>query len=120
VIITKRQLRRIIKEAIADEPIRQIAGDSFSPDVLKARERSKPAPGAFKDTIIMSPTGDSVLVGGMETDVEYDLGARLHELSGVMLPTELEDDLHSMIMKQMADGYVEIPISWSPGAGWRF
>ena len=118
--ITKQQLRRIIKEAMADEPIRQIAGDSFPADVLKARERSKPAPGAFKDTIVMSPTGDSVLVSGMETDVDHDLGARLYELSGVMLPTELEDDLHSMIMKQMADGYVEIPISWSPNTGWKF
>ena len=67
----------------------------------------------------MSPNGDSVLVGGEETDMSM-LDIRLYELSGVTLPTELEDDLRIMATKQMADGYVEIPISWSPNTGWEF
>ena len=46
--ITKRQLRRIIRESTYGSYAKQ-------------------SPGSYSDVIVMSPTGDSVLVGGMES-----------------------------------------------------
>ena len=117
--ITKRQLRRIIKEAIEqDETITMARGDSF-PHRTRAPKPASSQTGPFKDTIVMSPNGDSVLVGGEETDVSM-LDIRLYELTGQQLGTALDDKLMRMVMKQVADGYVEIPISYTPEQGWSF
>jgi len=48
------------------------------------------------------------------------LDIRLYELTGQQLGTALDDKLMRMVMKQVADGYVEIPISYAPEQGWRF
>jgi hypothetical protein len=117
--ITKRQLRRIIKEAIDDEPIRMVPGDSFTHKDHGIKSYASRTGTSFKDTIVMSPNGDSVLIGGEETDVSM-LDIRLYELTGQQLGTELDDKLMRMVMKQVADGYVEIPISYTPEQGWRF
>ena len=96
------------------------AGSSFNQaDTRYQAPKSSAKPGEFKDTIVMSPTGDSVLVGGEET-LPDELDIRLVEIMGQQLPRELENKLAHMVMKQMADGYVEIPISWSPNTGWKF
>ena len=116
--ITRRQLRRIIKEAIEQgETITMARGDSFPHRTRAPKRLTKPGP--FKDTIVMSPNGDSVLVGGEETDVSM-LDIRLYELAGQQLGTALDDKLMRMVMKQVADGYVEIPISYTPEQGWSF
>jgi hypothetical protein len=119
--ITKRQLRRIIRETIEmGEPITLRPGSAFNQEDLRYQTPKKlSTPGEFKDTIVMSPTGDSVLVGGEETGPD-ELDIRLYEIMDQMLPPELESKLARMVMKQMADGYVEIPISWSPNTGWKF
>ena len=119
--ITKRQLRRIIRETIEmGEPITLRPGSAFNQEDLGYQAPKKlSAPGAFKDTIVMSPTGDSVLVGGEETGPD-EIDIRLYEIMDQMLPPELESKLARMVMKQMANGYVEIPISWSPDTGWKF
>ena len=119
--VTKRQLRRIIKETIKmGEPITLRPGSAFNQEDLKYQApKKRSTPGDFKDTIVMSPTGDSVLVGGEETGPD-ELDIRLYEIMDQQLPPELESKLARMVMKQMADGYVEIPISWSPNTGWKF
>jgi len=119
--ITRRRLRRIIKEAIEQgETITYRGGDTFAASRTRApgpKRLSKP--GLFKDTIVMSPNGDSVLIGGEETDMSM-LDIRLYELTGQQLGTALDDKLMRMVMKQVADGYVEIPISYTPEQGWSF
>ena len=117
--ITKRQLRRIIKEVMADEPIRMIPGDSLDAEIMKQRRSKKTASSDFRDTIVMSPAGDSVLVGGQETSPD-DVEGTLEALSGQMLGYGDVAKLEALLKKQMAAGYVEIPISWSPNTGWRF
>ena len=117
--ITKRQLRGLIHEAMADEPIRQIAGDSFPPEMLKTQKLAKSTAGAFKDTIIMSPSGDGLLVGGKETALQ-SVVRELEVQSGESIPTRVAGDINAKLLKQMGEGYVEVPISWSPTAGWKF
>ena len=117
--ITKKQLRKIIKEVMADEPIRMIPGDSLDAEMMKQRRSKKTASSDFRDTIVMSPAGDSVLVGGQETSPDNVEGA-LEALSGQMLGYGDVAKLESLLKKQMASGYVEIPISWSPNTGWKF
>ena len=117
--ITKSQLRRIIKEVMADEPIRMIPGDSFDAEMMKQRRSKKIAPSDFRDTIVMSPAGDSVLVGGQETSLD-NVEDTLEALSGQTLGYGDVAKLEALLKKQMAAGYVEIPISWSPNTGWKF
>ena len=117
--ITRRQLRRIIKEVMADEPIRMIPGDSLDAEIMKQRRSKKTASSDFRDTIVMSPAGDSVLVGGQETSPD-DVEGTLEALSGQMLGYGDVAKLEALLKKQRAAGYVEIPISWSPNTGWRF
>ena len=117
--ITKGQLRALIHEAMADEPIRQIAGDSFPPEMLKTQKRAKSTAGAFKDTIIMSPSGDALLVGGKETALQ-GVVRELEVQSGESIPARIAGDINAKLLKQMGEGYVEVPISWSPATGWKF
>ena len=122
--ITKKQLRRIIREAMADEPIRMIPGDSFSPSQLRAlaqkktASKPKPMPGSFKDTIILSPAGDSVLVKGEETEIE-DVPITLEVMTGFGMSDSDADNLIFSLEDQMSDGYVELEVSYKNGKwGW--
>jgi len=122
--ITKRQLRRIIREAMADEPIRMLPGDSFEAQpgtagnkhLGRSRQTSKRG---YKTTITLSPTGDSLLVSGGETELDF-VPSALYIASGQKVPEALGDAMIDKIEKQMASGYVEVPISWSPSTGWKF
>ena len=118
--ITKRQLRRIIKEAMADEPIGMIPGDSFPAGTFKSRRSKKPQPsGEFRDTIVMSPTGDTLLVGGQEVAFQNAV-KELEILSGQPISAMTASDINAKLFKQMGEGYIELPISWSQNKGWRF
>ena len=117
--ITKRQLRKIIKEVMADEPIRMIPGDSFDAATLKSRRSKKTSSSEFGDTIVMSPAGDSVLVGGQETSPD-NVDVALEALSGQEMGYGDVAKLEALLKKQMESGYVEIPITWSPSTGWKF
>ena len=114
--ITKRQLRRIIKEAMADEPIQQIPGDHFS---RKSDYSKKTVGKSYSDVIVMSPAGDSVLVMGMEVDPS-SISYELQVASGQKMPMSVAEKLRSELDRQLRSGYVEMPISWSPNTGWRF
>ena len=114
--ITKRQLRRIIREAMADEPIRMIPGDSFPADALKSRSRKSQHSGEFRDTIVMSPAGDTLLVGGQEVALQNAV-KELEIQSGQPISAMQAGDINAKLLKQHGQGYVELPISWSPDAG---
>ena len=90
--ITKRQLRRIIKEAIQGE--------------------------TWSTVIVMSPAGDSVLVDGQEVDPR-SIAYELEVASGQNVSSAMARDLENKLMSQMRTGYVEMPVSWSPDTGWK-
>lgn len=91
--ITKKQLRKIIKEVLQG--------------------------GVYNTVIVMSPAGDSVLVDGQEVDPR-SIAYELEVASGQSVPPDITKDLENKLMSQMRTGYVEIPISWSPNTGWKF
>ena len=91
--ITKKQLRRIIKEALQG--------------------------GIYSTVIVMSPAGDSVLVDGQEVDPR-SIAYELEVASGQNVPSATARDLENKLMSQMRTGYVEMPISWSPSTGCKF
>jgi hypothetical protein len=115
--ITKRQLRRIIKEAMKDEPTRMASGDAFS------RVSTGPIPwqkgsSEYSDTIVMSANADSVLVDGKETYVE-DVPQQLAIVSGFPMEGNDPDNLIFALEEMMQDGYVELEISYENGQwGW--
>ena len=91
--ITKRQLRRIIKEALQGE--------------------------TWTTVIRMSPNGDSVLVKGREVDPR-NIVHELEVASGQSIPPDEAKNLEEELMKQFNRGYVEIPVAWQPNVGWLF
>ena len=122
--ITKRQLRRIIREAMDDEPIRMIPGDSFEEQPSSVGNKylgrnQQTSKRGYKTTITLSPTGDSLLVSGSETELDF-VPSALYIASGQRVPDALGDAIIDKIEKQMEDGYVEVLISWSPNTGWKF
>jgi hypothetical protein len=114
--ITKRQLRRIIKEAMPDKPIRMASGNSFSkawPSNVAQRGSSE-----YSDTIVMSPNADSVLVNGKETYIE-DVPQELSIASGFSMEGNDSDNLIFALEEMMQDGYVELEVSYKNGQwGW--
>ena len=101
---------------MADEPIRQIPGDNF---FRKSDYSKKTAGKSYSDVIVMSPAGDSVLVGGAEVDPS-SISYELQVASGQKMPMSVAAKLRSELDRQAKSGYIEIPISWSPDAGWKF
>jgi len=94
--ITRRQLRKIIKEA------------SFGGTAQMSDDGSY-----FRDVIVMSPNGDSVLVDGNEvyTDqVPYQLDGMGFPMSDVDA-----DNLIFVLEEMMADGYVELMVTYENG-----
>ena len=89
--ITKRQLRRIIREAIQGE--------------------------TWSTVIRMSPNFDSVMVKGREVDPR-NIVNELEVASGHSIPPYEAKSLKGELMKQFNRGYVEIPVAWTPDAGW--
>ena len=119
--ITKRQLRRIIKEAMVDEPIRMVPGDSFSVSSSSGQRKpyTKSSADTYSDVIVMSPHGDSLLVGGSETYLE-NVVKELEVQTGQSIPVPTAGAINAELLKQMGQGYVELPISYTPKHGWRF
>jgi hypothetical protein len=122
--ITKRQLRRIIKEAMVDEPIRMVSGDSFFSDREANPHDSsmygEPEDGYdYNDVIVMSPAGDALLVGGQEVELQ-NLVRELEVQTGQSIPVRTAGEINAKLFKQMGEGYVELPMSWSQDTGWVF
>ena len=93
--ITRKQLRQIIKEA-------------YKETAVMAKDGSY-----FRDVIVMSPDGDSVLVDGNETYVDqvpYQL-----ELMGFPMGETDADNLIFALEEMMADGYVELMVTYENG-----
>ncbi len=121
--ITKRQLRKIIREAMVDEPIRMAPGDSFEAQPPTAGNKylgrsQQTSKRGYKTTITLSPTGDSLLVSGGETELDF-VPSALYIASGQRVPTAIGDAIVDKIEKQMRSGYVEVPISFENGK-WSF
>ena len=124
--ITKNQLRRIIREALNDDtPIRTVSDEEFAQTakdaMYKKRSGDRPwgsysqaADDSFRDTIIMSPNGDSVLVDGMETYI-YDVPQQLELVSGFPMSDTDGDNLIFALEDQMSDGYVELSVNYENG-----
>ena len=93
--ITRRQLRQIIKEA-------------YEETAEMAEDRSY-----FRDVIVMSPNGDSVLVDGNEVYVQ-DVPQQLDMMGFPMSDTDA-DNLIFALEDMVADGYVELMVTFEDG-----
>ena len=103
--ISKRQLRKIIREAV----------DSVRPYGTYATEWYRAGPEQYySDVIVMSPNGDSVLVDGMETYIQ-DVVQQLELSSGVPMSHNDADIVLRKLMKQMRSGYVELEVTYQNG-----
>ena len=94
--ITRKQLRQIIKEVSYGETAQTSDDGSY-----------------FRDVIVMSPNGDSVLVDGNEVyidQVPYQL-----ELMGFPMTGNDPDNLIFALEEMMADGYVELMVTYEDG-----
>jgi len=107
--ITKKQLRRIIKEAIAESrPL--VPQDPNRPWGSYSQKEDE----SFRDVIVMSPNGDSVLVDGMETYI-YDVPQQLEYASGFPMSDTDGDNLIFALEDQMSGGYVELSVTYENG-----
>ena len=115
--ITKRQLRRIIREAMVDEPIRMVPGDSFSSSgrsgQLKSYAQMEDDGSYYKDVIVMSPNADSVLIDGEEVYIE-NVPDHLEKMGFPMKGND-PDNLIFALEEQHRDGYVELAIKYENG-----
>ena len=102
--ITKRQLRRIIKEAIED---------TIAPDKPWGSYSEKGGD-YYSDTIIMSPNGDSLLVDGRETYLQ-DVPTQLEMASGISMEPAFAQALMRELERQMRSGYVEKVVEFQSG-----
>jgi len=98
--ITERRLRSVIREVIAESR-------PWGSYATKDNE-------TFRDVIIMSPNGDSVLVDGMETYIT-DVPQQLEVVSGYPMNDAEADRLISTLDKQMSSGYVELSVEYKDG-----
>ena len=113
--ITKRQLRRIIREAMKDEPIRMRSGDSFSSPSATPQSHAKMKDDGsyYQDVIVMSPNADSVLVDGEEVYVQ-NVPDHLDAVGFPMNDTDA-DNLIFALEDQFNDGYVELQVTYENG-----
>ena len=119
--ITKRQLRRIIKEVIDDQPIRMISGDSFTTSQDPKRPWGSSAgknEETFSDVIVMSPNADSVLIDGEEVYIE-NVPRQLEAVSGFPMEGNDPDNLIFALEEMQQDGYIELMVTYENGRwGW--
>ncbi len=137
--ITKKQLGRLIREALiaeagdpnlprADQPIEMVDEVEFGdwgmgPNVTKDPDRpwgsyAEKAEGGYNDVIVMSPNGDSVLVDGQETYIQ-DVPRQLEHASGFEMSDVDADNLIFALETQQQDGYVELGVVYKNGEwGW--
>ena len=138
-IISRKKLRQIIKEVIiseAGDPTLPRADDEQFATVVDLSDsdpwhdqdaprvkHGQPSYGEtadykddgsyFRDVIVMSPNGDSVLVDGSETYVQ-DVPRQL-ELMGFPMKGNDADNLIFALEEMMADGYVELMVTYENG-----
>jgi hypothetical protein len=115
--ITRRKLRRIIKESLNET----LPGDEFGPG---GADEDRPwgtyarhprnDDDHFWDTIMMSPNGDSLLVDGRETYLE-DVPSQITATSGIEMNDTDADNLIFALETQMQDGYVELGVEYKDG-----
>ena len=117
--ITKRQLRRVIREALDDQRIEVV--DDFSPTGELSGTHDRPwgtsarmRPNHYSDVIVMSPNGDSVLVDGLETYID-DVPQQLELRSGFPMDASFAEELLAKLDKQMQRRYVEISVTAENG-----
>ena len=138
--ITKRQLRRIIKEALdddffnqvnpklprGDQPIEVVDEVEWEGDYgFGSKDPQRPwgsyaerGGESYQDTIVMSPNGDSVLVDGRETYIT-DVPKQLEYSSGFEMSDVDADNLIFALETQQQDGYVELGVVYKNGEwGW--
>ena len=97
--ITKGQLKNIIRETLREGQWGSYAQKGES---------------EYNDTIVMSPHGDSVLVGGEET-YPQDVTNKLEADSGFKMDPNTARLLSAEIQKQFSGGYVELPVRFAMG-----
>ena len=68
----------------------------------------------FRDVIIMSPNGDSVLVDGLETYTQ-DVPTQLEYVSGFPVPEMIGDVMVTELERQEQSGYVEMGVEYKNG-----
>ncbi|MBC8409118.1 MAG: hypothetical protein H8E12_10415 [Rhodobacteraceae bacterium] len=124
--ITKRQLRRIIREAFTTVSDEEFDRDTFAdyrgglrdlvPSDPKRPWGSYAGVGdeTYSDTIVMSPNGDSVLVDGLETYIQ-DVPSQLHHTSGFEMSKTDADNLIFALETQEQDGYIELGVEYKNG-----
>ena len=66
----------------------------------------------YNDVIVMSPAGDALLVGGQEVELQ-NLVRELEVQTGQSIPVRTAGEINAKLFKQMGEGYVELPMSWS-------
>ena len=138
--ITKRQLRRIIREALdddffnqvnpklprGDQPIEVVDEVEWEGDYgFGSKDPQRPwgsyaekGEGSYGDVIVMSPNGDSVLVDGRETYIQ-DVPSQLQHASGFEMSDVDADNLIFALENQQQDGYVELGVVYKNGEwGW--
>ena len=93
--ISKRQLRRLIREAVWPSYAQRGSSE-------------------YNDVITMSPNGDSLLVNGTETYVE-EVPQELSIATGFPMNDTDSDNLIFALQDQMSDGYVELNVEYANG-----
>tara|TARA_Y100000310_G_C20427365_1_gene689726 strand:- start:46 stop:465 length:420 start_codon:yes stop_codon:yes gene_type:complete len=133
--ITKKQLGRLIREALiaeagdpnlprADQPIEMVDEIEFGdwdmgPNVTKDPDRpwgsyADKDSGKYWDVIVMSPNGDSVLVDGRETYIQ-DVPSQIQATSGIEMSDVDADNLIFALETQEQDGYIELGVEYKDG-----
>ena len=127
--ITKRQLRRILKEAISLQRLQDLEGRPHTDlefqrdnsEASRAVDKSRPwgsdavtTDDTFSDYIIMSPNGDSVLVDGLETYID-DVPSQLEHVSGFPVPDMIGDVMVTELENQRRSGYIEMAVKYKNG-----
>ena len=107
--ITRRQLRKIIKE-VRD----LVPPDPSRPWGSYAENKQD----SYYDVIVMSPNGDSLLVDGVETYL-HDVPSQLEAVSGFPMEGNDPDNLIFALENMVEEGYVELEVTYENGQwGW--
>lgn len=113
--ITRKQLRRIIKEAVSLQRLKDLEGRPHTefkdqPSTAGTDQVSR-GPDYFSDTIVSGGEGDTVIVGGKEEYIE-NVPEALRLMTGFSMSETDADNLVFALEDQAQDGYVELQVSF--------
>lgn len=126
--ITKKQLRRVIREAVSLELLKSLEGrphtdpawreagfdvDNYE-DSYQSLPRATSTANSYADTIVSSGEGDTVIVNGEETYID-NVPFYLETLTGFEFSDEEAENLISTLEVQNSRGYVETGITYKNG-----